>query len=108
MALRNLWSESTAGQPKSHVINVPTGSKIAYFDSLTVSTHGADVAADVGITIVNNGRTKWGAWLRSAQIYGAHFSDIGDIELTSNDLTVETTSGGAGVIVSVAAVVNIR
>jgi hypothetical protein len=108
MALRNLVGESAAGAAASYPIGVPTGSHKATFDSLTISTKGADVSADIKVSIIDGARTRWAAYLRNGQIYGAHFNDIGDIQLNNDTLTVATTSGGAGVIVATAAVIHIE
>ena len=110
MALRNFTGESAADAAASHSISVPTGTTVADFKSLTVSTRGADLAADIKIAITDGGRERWIAYLRSGQIHAAHFSDIGNIILanTPSTLGITTGAGGAGCIVVTSAVVDAK
>lgn len=107
MALRNFFGESGTNAAATHTIPLPDGCTHADFRSLTISTHGGDVAADVEISILDGGRKRWGAWLRSDKLYGAHFSLIGKIILANKPTTLQiyTGAGGANVIVSVACVI---
>ena len=105
--LRNFTGESGANAAGTHSISVPTGTNYVYFKSLTVSTRGADIGADVKIAITDGGRERWIAYLRSGQVHAAHFNDIGKIILanTPSSLGITTGAGGAGCIVVTSAVV---
>ena len=107
MALRNYTGESGADAAATHTINIPAGSNVANFKSLTVSTRGADQAADIKIAITDGGRERWIVWLRNAQIHGGHFANIGNIILANSpsSLTITTGAAGAGSIVVVSCVV---
>jgi hypothetical protein len=106
MALRNFTGESGANAAAVHTISIPEGTTSADFRSLTVSTRGADQAADIKIAITDSGRERWIVWLRNAQIHGGHFSNIGKIILanTPSTLTITTGAAGAGSIVVVSCV----
>jgi hypothetical protein len=107
VALRNFTGESGADAAGNHSISVPTGTTSVHFQSLTVSTRGADIGADVKVAITDGGRERWIAYLRSGQIHAAHFNDIGKIILANNPSTlgITTGAGGAACIVVVSAVV---
>ena len=95
MPLRNFTGESAANTAKTHSISVGTVGSVN-FKSLTISTRGADQAADIKIAITDGGRERWIVWLRESQIHGAHFSEIGDIILANTPSTLEITTGAAG------------
>ena len=97
-------SESTANATKTHILNIPGKTKWVDVKSLTISTRGADVAADISITIQDDGAPRWKVWLRSAQIFGGHFPNIGVIPLSSGKMKIVTAAGGSGVIVTVSCV----
>jgi len=107
MALRNYTGESGANAAATHTINIPDGSNVANFKSLTVSTYGADIGADVKIAITDGGRERWVAYLRSAKVFGEHFVNIGNIILANSPSTLQitTTGGGGSCIVVVSCVV---
>lgn len=103
--LRNFTGESTADAAATHAISIPTGTNLVTFQSLTISTRGADIAADVKVAITVNAREVWIAWLRSGQIHGGHFANIGDIAVDGKALGITTVAGGASCIVVTSAVV---
>lgn len=90
--------ESSANTSKTHTPQVPTNTEYINFESLTISTRGADVAADVGIAIKDGSNTVWKAWLRSGQVFGAHFANIGTIPF-KGVMTIVTDQGGSSVVV---------
>ena len=90
--------ESTANTEKTHTPQVPTNSNVINIESLTVSTRGGDIAADVGIYIKDAGNTVWSAFLRSGQVFGAHFSNIGAFPI-NGAITVVTDDAGSNCIV---------
>ena len=108
MALRNFTGESAADSVATHTINIPDGTQSVDFKSLTVSTRGADQAADIKVAITDGGRERWIVWLRNAQIHGGHFDSIGKIIManTPSTLQITTTAAGAGSIVVVSCVVD--
>jgi len=64
--------------------------------SITISSSAADTAADVGVllTKVSSGET-WNAELRSAKVFGAHFSFDHPIDCGHGNVTITTDAGGA-------------
>lgn len=107
MALRNITGESGVDAAAEHSVPIKSDTNRVDFDSLTISTRGADIAADVKIAIKDGNRERWVAYLRSAQIFGGHFNDIGEIIITNGSCSIETSSGGGSVIVVVSAVCNV-
>jgi hypothetical protein len=69
--------------------------------SITVTTKGADIAADVGIllTKVSSSET-WNAEMRSGKVFGAHFPFPHPIDCGHGNVTITTDAGGAGVVVT--------
>jgi hypothetical protein len=69
--------------------------------SITVTTSGGDIAADIGIllTKVSSGET-WNAELRSAKVFGGHFPFSHAIDCGHGNVTITTDAGGASVIVT--------
>lgn len=108
MALRNIFEESAANAAAEHTIPIKTDTSIVNFQSLTVTTYGADISADVKVTIKDGGRERWGFYLRSGVGFGAHFDDIGDIIITNGSCSISTGAAGAGVIVAVSAICELK
>jgi hypothetical protein len=65
--------------------------------SITVTTKGGDIAADVGILVTANGDT-WNAELRSAKVFGGHFDFSHPIDCGFVAATVTVDAGGASVV----------
>ena len=110
MALKNYTGESGAGSAKTHTLDIPAGAVIANFQSLTISVRGADLSADVSISIVDDGVTRWNAYLRNGTaaattktVWEFH---PGEIIIRGNTLTITTGAGGAGAVLVVSAVYN--
>ena len=104
--LRNFTGESGADAAATHSIAVPDGTVSVFFQSLTVSTRGGDIGADVKIAITDGGRERWIVYLRSGKVYSGHFDSIGNIQLSNSpsSLGITTSAGGTGCIVVVSAV----
>ncbi len=96
--------ESAVNTAKTHTLDTPSTTDWVDIKSLTITTRGGDIAADISIKIQDNGVDRWIAWLRSGKIYGAHFSDIDVIKLNSGVLQIVTAAGGADVVVVVSCV----
>jgi hypothetical protein len=99
MSRRSYTGESGANAIATHTLTVPAGTTHIDISSLTVSTRAADTAADISITINDDNIARWITWLRSAQVFGGHFTNLGKIPVTSGTCTVVTAAGGASCIV---------
>ena len=95
---------SAANTAHTHVLGISGDTEWVDIKSLTVSSRGGDISADVGVTIYDNNTERWTVWLRSAQIFGGHFPNIGIIPIKNNIMKIHTDAGGANVIVAVSCV----
>lgn len=92
---------SAANAAKTHTVTLPTGKEI-FVHTLTVSTSGADIAADCTIAIKDNAVSVWEVELRAGQLFGGHFDFSScPIPIRAGDLTVVTDAAGAGCLVTV-------
>lgn len=111
MITRTLVGDSAANTAKTHTITQPTGNKGTKdieIRSLTVSTAGADIAADTTISIQDNAVEIWRVELRSGKVFGGHFRfDDYPLTIRDGDCTIVTDAAGASVIVSVSVVYNV-
>ena len=99
---------SAADGATTHTIPMPGDTRWVKIESLTVSTRGADIAADISITIqdVQPYKTieRWRVWLRNAQIFGGHFASIGTVHIENGIMRIHVDAGGAGVITDLSCV----
>lgn len=105
MPVQNIVGESGANAAATHTVPIRSDTKIVKFESLTVSTQGADIGADVKVSILDGNRERWVAYLRSGKVYDAHYNDIGDIIISNGSCSIKTTAGGASCVVATSAVV---
>jgi hypothetical protein len=106
---------SAANTAKTHTIVLPTINKTStkkkeiQIRSLTISTSGADIGADTGVAVQDNGTTIWNVELRSAKVFGGHFRfDDYPITIRNGNLTIVSDAAGAGCIVTVSMVYSVR
>ena len=109
MAHHTMTGVSADNTAKTHTIDAPevnsssTNKKKIILHSITVTTSGADIAADVGVLITasHTGDT-WNAELRSGKVFGMDkvFGPNG-WDCGHDDVTIVTDAGGAGVVVTV-------
>lgn len=105
MALRNIFGESSANASATHSVSFDTSTTNRIkFHSLTITTRAANIGADVKVSILDGARERWVAYLRSGQIYGMHFDNIGEIIIANGACSITTSAGGAGCIVVTSAV----
>jgi hypothetical protein len=69
-----------------------------YIHSITVTTSGADIAADVGIAVADNGTTIWNGELRSGKVFGGHFAFPAPIPIRAGNCVITVDAGGASVV----------
>lgn len=74
---------------------------------ITVSTKGADIAADIVVTITNAASETYIINMRSGQVYGV-VENFDQPIVSRGTLTVTATAGGAGCISTIAAVYEVR
>lgn len=108
MALRNIFGESEADSAAEHTVPIKSNTSIVNFQSLTITTYGADISKDVKVTIKDGSRERWGFYLRNGVGFGAHFDDIGDIIIANGSCSISTGAAGTGVIVSASAVCELK
>lgn len=103
MSITRKWTnavtnDSAANTAKTTTITKPTGKEI-YIHTLTVSTGGADLAADCSIVINDNAVAVWKVEFRAGQIFGGHFDFSScPIPVRSGDATIVVDAGGASVV----------
>jgi hypothetical protein len=97
---------SAAAGAKTNTITAPkinnNSSKVKkiLIHSITVTTSGGDIAADVGILLTKASGETWNAELRSGKVFGAHFPFPHPIDCGHGNVTIVTDAGGAGVVVT--------
>ena len=98
---------STAGAAKTNTITAPkinnNSSKVkkVLIHSITVTTSGGDIGADVGILLTKVATSEtWNAELRSGKVFGSHFTFPHPIDCGHGNVTIVTDAGGSGVVVT--------
>jgi hypothetical protein len=66
--------------------------------SITVTTSGGDIAADIGILLTKPNSETWNAELRSAKVFGGHFDFSHPIDCGHGVSTIVVDAGGANVV----------
>ena len=89
---------SSANSAKTTTITMPSNKKRIFIRNLTLTTKGADIAADVTIDIKDNGTTVWSAALRSGKVFGGIWDFNKGLPIRNGDCTIVVAAGGAGVI----------
>ena len=97
---------STANAAKTHTLTPPyrqgnTGArKKIVIHAITVTTSGGDIAADVGCLLTKTNGDTWNAELRSAKVFGSHFTFPHPIDCGYGAVTFVTDAGGENVLVT--------
>ena len=98
---------SAAGGAKTNTLTAPAVNsgtskvKKILIHSITVTTSGADISADVGILLTKVATSEtWNAELRSGKVFGSHFTFPHPIDCGHGNVTIVTDAGGAGVVVT--------
>ena len=102
---------SAADMGTWHTLGIPGDTTMVDIKSLTVSSRAGDVAADVGITLLDSaaaqsGSVRWKSGLRSAKEWGNYYPNIGMIKITNGGLQLHTDRGGTSVLMVVSCVYN--
>jgi hypothetical protein len=88
--------DSTANAAQSLAISRGNKKRI-YIKSLTISTGGADLAADCSVIIEDNDVDVWKVELRSGKVFGGHFDFGKGLPIRNGDCDIDVDAGGAGV-----------
>jgi hypothetical protein len=105
-----MTGDSAANTAKTHTITAPavnsgtSKKKKVVIHSITVSTKGADIAADVGVLLTKANGETWNVELRSGKVFGGHFNFDHPIDCGHGDVTITTDAGGASVVVTTSVV----
>lgn len=95
---------SASNTANTHTLGVPGDTAWVDITSLTISSRGGDISADVKVTIYDNNTERWSVSLRSGQVFGGHFSNIGIIPIKNGVMKIHTDAGGASVYMVVSCV----
>jgi hypothetical protein len=94
-----------SGANAANALTIARGNKKRIFiKSLTVSTSGADIAADISVIIEDNDVDVWKCILRSGQVYGGHFDFGKGLPIRNGDCDIDVSAGGALVVTTVSVV----
>lgn len=106
-------ADSTANTAQTLTLTAPkvnntTGNtRYLLLHSLTVSTSGADLAADMGVKITTGSGQTWNVELRSGKVFGGHFEFSHPI-VSRGDITIVADAGGALVVSTLSVVYEVR
>ncbi len=98
MAVLTATGTSTANNPQTITITLPSTKSRIFIRHLTVTTKGADIAGDVDIVINDNGTAVFPIALRSGAVYGVNMDFGKGIPIRNGNCTIVIDAGGANVV----------
>jgi hypothetical protein len=109
MTMKVVTQDSSANTANTLTLTAPDRSpssgitvrrKRILIHAITVTTKGADLAADMGVLLTTSTAETWNAELRSGKVFGAHFSFYNPIDcgIEDGNVTIVADAGGASVV----------